>query len=64
MVFAFLAACNFFGVVGVEELAVAGLPDAVEESSGQAIDGEYFATAIAEIEQDEHLETSIIICYG
>ena len=44
-----------FEVVGVGELFVAHLPDAVEECGGEAIDGEEFSCSIAEIYHDEHL---------
>lgn len=40
--------------IGVAELFVAHFPDAVEEGSCKAIDGEDLPASVAEVDEDEH----------
>ena len=61
MSFCFLGKKLLFGVVGLEQLSIAGLPNAIEQSSSQTVYCEDLATTVAEIDQDKHYATTIII---
>jgi len=54
MSFSLLSEQLLLGVVCLEQLSIAGLPDAVEECSSQTIDGEYLSASVAKIDQYEH----------
>jgi hypothetical protein len=54
MGFGLLTALYFPVVIGIEEFLVAGVPNAIEDCSCQAVDGEDLAAAVAEVYQDEH----------
>ena len=42
------------GSIGVAELLIAHLPDAIEEGSCKAVDGEDLPASVAEVDEDEH----------
>jgi uncharacterized protein (UPF0254 family) len=54
MGFSLLPALCLPVVIGLEELLVTSVPDAVEDGSGQAVYGEELAATVAEVYEDEH----------
>ena len=55
MVYNFLIEKHLFCVIDIFELFVAGLPNAVEKSCSQTVDGEYSLALVAEVNHDKHL---------
>lgn len=49
-----LSKLNLFGLIDIPELLVAGIPDGIEQSSGQTIDREDTFALVAEVYHDEH----------
>ena len=56
-----LDALRLLMIVGIQQFLVAGVPDAIEDRSGQAIDGEDLAASISEVNEDKH--SKLIITY-
>jgi hypothetical protein len=49
---------SLLGSVSIEQFAVAGFPDAVENCCCEAVDGEYLAATISEIDEYKHLNAT------
>lgn len=55
MIFCFFNEASIFGIVSICKFFVTGFPDTIEDCSCKAVDGEYFAAAIAEVDEYEHI---------
>jgi hypothetical protein len=56
MCLCFLGELHLPLIIGIEQFLVAGLPDAIEDCSCKAIDGEDLPAAIAKVNEDKHFE--------